>query len=323
MANDWVSIAESGGVGDQLAKALWDLSVRASLNPKPTMRQFVDIRPTNMMARSRTETIDKWNYFDNTAIAAQKAALTEESDVDSLTAPAPTPITLTATEHGVVVGRTEKLANRTFAPVDPYLAELIGDSMVKVVDELLQDQILSDVTPTIVGGGANVNALTASNKLTGDQLRNAKARFVSKGVMPRDGQFYAAAVHPFVVLDLRTQTGSNGWRVPSEYGRDQSNIWKGEIGEFEGFRFTENARVRHATNTNGTPAEVFYSYLLGYGALAETVKVEPQVRISPVTDALGRFHKIGWYGDFGFKVFEDKAINVVASSASLEGDYHA
>lgn len=323
MANDWVSLAESGGIGDQLAQALWDMAVREALNPQPTMRQFVDVRPQNMMAKSETETIEKWNPLTDAVITANKGALTEESDVDSLTAPAPTPVTLTATEHGLVLGRTRKLANRTFAPIDPRLAMNVADAMVKTIDELLQDQILSDVTETLVGGGSTIDDVTTADVMTSTYLRRAKARFKARGVAPRDGIFYAAACHSYPILDLRTETGSTGWRVPNEYGVDQSRIWKGEIGEFEGFRFTENARIRHTTNGAGTPNEVFYNYLIGAGALAETVKVEPHVTISPVTDALGRFHKVGWYGDFGFKVFETQAIDVVVSSATLEADYSA
>lgn len=317
---EYTSIATTPGIATELVQDVWDLAVRECLNETPTARQFVDVRPIRPMAKGSSVTIEKFEYFSEATLTAMKAALGEETDVDSVKAPKPTPVTITPAEHGAVVARTRKLDNRTFAPIDPYLARLIADSMAKVVDELLQDQIIADTTATLVGGGTGINDVIATDVLTAAEVRKAVTRLRTDKALPWFGGFYAGLVHPHVVLDLRVETGAGGWRVPNEYGASQDRIWRGEIGEFEGARFVENARVRTQDNTNATPNRVYQNYIIGRGALAEHVLEEPHVVIGPVTDNLNRFHKIGWYGDFGFKVFETKAIKRIVSSASLEAD---
>jgi hypothetical protein len=105
--------------------------------------------------------------------------------------------------------------------------------------------------------------------------------------------------------------------VPNEYGASQENIWKGEIGAFEGVRFVENARTRVATD-GAASAKVARTYFFGREALGESVVVEPGVVIGPVIDRLNRFKPIGWYGDFDFEIVRNESLIInYSGSATL------
>lgn len=318
MADAYTSIATTPGIATELVQDVWDLVVGEALRELPTARQFVDKRPARPMSKGSSVTLEKFEWFADATVAAMKTPLTEEADVDAVKAPKPTPVTVTPSEYGAAVVRTKKLDNRTFAPVDPYLASLVADAMNRTVDALVQDAVIADTDPIYVGGGSALNDVLATDVLTAQEIRKAVARLRTNKAIPWFGGFYAGLVHPHVILDLRTETGAGSWRVPNEYGATQDRIWRGEVGEFEGVRFVENALVKHDDNTNGTPNAVYQNYLFGRAAVAENVIEEPHVVIGPVTDKLGRFHTVGWYGDLGFKVYEEKAIQRLLTGSVMD-----
>ena len=315
-----ITSAASGatGIATELVQAVWDLVVGEALRELPTSRVIVDKRPERPMSKGSSVTMEKYEWFSKAAVAAMLTPLLEETDVDSVGAPTPTHVIVTPAEYGAAVTRTRKLDNRTFAPVDPYLARLVADAMNRTIDGLVQAAIIADTTPVWVGGGSTVNDVIGTDVLTALELMKAVTRLRTNKAIPWFGNFYGGLVHPHVILDLRTASGAGNWRVPNEYGASQDRIWAGEIGAFEGIRFIENALVNVADNTAGTPNGVYQSYIFGRGAVAENVIVEPSVVIGPQVDKLRRFHTVGWYGDLGFKVYEPKAIERLASGSSMD-----
>lgn len=318
MPEVYTSIATAPGIATELVQDVWDLAVGEALNELPTARQFVDKKPTRPMSKGSSITLEKFEWFDAATLTAMQTPLTEESDVDAVKAPKPSPVTITPNEYGAAVVRTKKLDNRTFAPVDPYLARLVADAMNKTVDALVQAALRTTASPTVVNGGTGVNDIVNTDVLTADVVRTAVTRLRTNKALPWFGNFYAGLVHPHVILDLRDEGGAGSWRVPNEYGASQDRIWRGEIGEFEGVRFVENALVY--TQQNASSVTAYQNYFLGRGALAEAVIEEPHVVIGPVMDKLGRFHTVGWYGDLGFAVYESKAIQRIISGSSLGDD---
>lgn len=317
MANEYTSIATAPGIATELVQDVWDLAVREVAREIPCTRQFVDVRPSRPMSRGSSVTIEKIEWFGSATVTAMKTPLSEESDVDSTKLPKPTPVTITPAEYGGAVTTTKKLNERTFSPVDPIAARAIAAVMTEVVDALTQDALIADTATVYAGAATTVNTITNSTVLTASQLRKTKARLRRRLAQPWFGSFYAAQVHPYVILDLREETGAGSWRVPNEYGMSQENIWRGEIGEFEGFRFVENTLTRTAVNTAATPKMTFQNYFFGRGALAELVYDEPHVVVGPVTDKLGRFHTVGWLGDLGWTVYENKAVHRILAAASI------
>lgn len=306
MAVVYTSIQTAGGWQTNTVKPAWDLLFHLALNAQPICRQFVDVRPAQPTHQGNSVTLQIKENFSEAAVTAAKTALTEESDVDTVQLPATTPVTLTPEERGFGTIRTLKIANRSMVPVDPEIARAVGDHAGKVVDEVLQDRMITG-TQVYYGGSATSTAtVAAADTLTSAMIRKAVTKLRVNQAVPRDGSNYVGVIHPNVSYDLRSESGSGGWRLPMEY-QTNDRLFVGEIGQWEGVRFVENARTRKA-NDGSTGATVYRSFILGREALAEAVVVEPHIVIGPIVDRLERFRPVGWYGDFDFQIFRNEAL---------------
>lgn len=306
MAVVYTSIQTAGGWQTNTVKPAWDLLFHLALNAQPICRQFVDVRPAQPTHQGNSVTLQIKQNFSEAAVTAAKTALTEESDVDTVQLPATTTVTLTPAEYGFGTIRTLKIANRSMVPVDPEIARAVGDHAGKVTDELLQDRMITG-TQVYYGGSATSTAtVAAADTLTSAMIRKAVTKLRVQQAVPRDGSNYVGVIHPNVSYDLRSESGSGGWRLPMEYQTNE-RLFVGEIGQWEGVRFVENARTRKA-NDGSTGATVYRSFILGREALAEAVVVEPHIVIGPIVDRLERFRPVGWYGDFDFQIFRNEAL---------------
>jgi len=306
MADVFTSIATAGGWQTNTVKPAWDLLFRTALNPLPTMRQFVDVRPARPTHQGDSVTLQLTANHSEASITAAKTPLGEESDVQAVQHPATTSVTFTPTEYGFAEVSTLKLGNRSMVPLQPEKVRVVADHCGKTIDELLQDQAILGTQVYRGGGAASTGALTTGNGLTSDMIRLAVTKLRANGAETRDGVYFAGVIHPNVSYDLRKESGAGGWRVPQEYNVG-SKLYKGEIGEWEGVRFIENARLRKA-NDGASSATVYRSFILGREALGEAVVTEPGIRFGAVVDRLQRFMPIGWYGDLAFKIFRNEAL---------------
>jgi N4-gp56 family major capsid protein len=282
------------------------------------LRQFADVTPANVKHQATAYRILLNTDFSDATVTTALTPLTEESDVTAVKLPTPTYVDLTPLEYGFGTVRTLKLNNRGLVQIDPIIAEAVAFHMVRTIDGLVQTELAAGSNQVYGGtGNAAANDLAAGDVLTAQMGRYAVSKFQATGVAPRynDGS-YAAIIHPYNELTLRTESGSGGWRTPNEYGASQERIWSGEIGKFEGLTYTTNPRVKVTANT--VPVNVYKTYYMGKEALASAVNVEPEVRIAPVTDRLSRFAGIGWYGDLDFGVFRQSAL--IVGNTTLTAD---
>lgn len=307
MPDVFTSIQTAGGWQTNTVKAAWDLAFRTALNPLPLCRQFVDVRPERPTHQGDSVTLQLTANHSEATITAAKTPLTEESDVSATQHPATTSVTFTPTEYGFAEVSTLKIGNRSMVPLAPEKARVVADHCAKVVDELLQDQMITGTQVYRGGSRASTATITTADTLTSDMIRLSVTKLRNNGAETRDGIYYVGLIHPNVSYDLRKESGSGGWRVPQEYGQTQGRLYKGEVGEWEGVRFVENARLRKANDGSGSIA-VHRGFILGREALGEAVVVEPELRFGAVVDRLQRFMPLGWYGDLAFKVFRDLAL---------------
>ena len=306
MAVVYTSIQTAGGWQTNTVKPAWDLLFHLALNAQPVCRQFVDVRPAQPTHTGNSITLQIKNNFSEAAVTAAKTPLTEESDVDTTQLPSTTTVTLTPAEYGFGTLRTLKIVNRSMTPVDPEIARAVGDHCGKVTDELLQDEMITGTQVYRGGGQTATNLITAADTLTSVMIRKGVTKLRANQVVPRDATNYVGLIHPDVSYDLRSEAGSGGWRYPMEYQTNE-RLFVGEIGQWEGARFIENARLR--TGLDGaTGLKVYRGFLLGREALAEAVVVEPHLVIGPIVDRLERHRPVGWYGDFDFGLFRNEAI---------------
>src|SRR6185312_11336009 len=138
---------------------------------------------------------------------------------------------------------------------------------------LIQDKLLTSPTNTLyskINSHVTIGTTDATDLFNSDLVRRAVRDLRVRVAVPTDGSLYTCVVHPANVFDLRVETGALGWLLPNQYGSDQSRIWNGEIGTFEGCKFVENPRTRSATD-GASSARVRRAFFLGREALAEDV----------------------------------------------------
>lgn len=314
MPDVFTSIKTAGGWADQAAAALaYDLMFRWELRNHPVVRSFADVRPADVKHQAKSYRIFKNQDFSEATVDAALTSLDEETDISAVQLPTPTFVDLTPLEYGFGTLRTLKLKNRALVEVDPVVANAVAYHQVRTVDKKVQ-AVLAAGTNQVYGGTGKTtaDAIAAGDSLTAQMCRQIVTRLRSASAQPRDGLFYAAVIHPHTEMELRAETGSGAWRVPNEYGTDQSRLWTGEIGAFEGLRFVTNPRTTVTPNATAVP--VYKSYFMGKEALAEAVNVEPHIVLGPVVDRLYRFRPVGWYGDFDHKVFRQEAL-IVSNTA--------
>jgi N4-gp56 family major capsid protein len=314
VTNQYTSIT-TGGLSDNTVKTMYDFAFGLVYRETPTYRQWVDKRPEQVNGPGQTIVLQKTDYFNAASVTAAKTPLTEESDVDSTALPATLTTNLTVNEYGFAVTRTKKLKYFSFADVDAVAARSVAAHCADTMDELVQDVLITGTQIIRAQGRSSVGTVTSTDYLRATEIRKTVTKLRANKVPTWGGDFYAAGIHPHVVHDLREETGSGGWRVPSEYGMSQSQIWRGEFGEFEGVRFVQNTRTR--TGTDGaSSAKVYRTFVQGREAIAEKVVEEPNTVIGPVIDKLQRFRTVGWYGLLGWALYRNESLVVLQSASS-------
>lgn len=316
MANQYTSIQTTPGLSDNTVKTMYDFAISMIYRETPMYRSWVDKRPEQVNGPAQSIILNKQDFFSSASVTAAKTPLNEEQDVDSQKLPPTIPVTLNINEYGTAVTRTKKLNYFSFADVDQIAARTVAGHMGDVMDELVQDIMVTGTQILRAQGRTATNLITATDYIRATDVRKAHTWLEANKVPEFGGGFYAGGIHPHVLHDLREETGSGSWRVPSEYGTNQTNIWTGEFGEFEGVRFVTNTRTR--TALDGTSSgKVYRTFILGREAVAEKVVEEPNIVLGPVVDKLARFRTIGWYGVLGWALYRNESLVILQSASSV------
>jgi N4-gp56 family major capsid protein len=315
MANAYTDTSGSS-LGTSLVQAAYDRLVEKPLRAQPLFRTFATKRPERQAMPGSSVIFQLYND-----IAENITELVETTDPDSVIIGNTSSVTVTLREQGAAALATRKLQLTALADVDPAIADIIAENMIKSLDTIAQNvlkagsNVIRENAGAMVIGGTTV-AVQGTDTIKSRDFRAAVAKLRGGSAMPTDGSLYTAVVHPDVSMDLRAETGAGGWRTPSEYGVSQDRIWTGTVGVYEGALFHENPRC-YKTTDGASSETVFRSYVLGKQAMAEAVAVEPHVVIGPVTDKLMRFRPIGWYGLLGMSLYRTAALYRIESAGSL------
>lgn len=292
-----------------LVKTGYDRLVEFGLRAQTVIRNVADKRPSQLTNPGTTITFSF--YSDLTAVSA---ALTEATDPDAVAVSNPSTVSLTLNEYGNAVLQTRKVRLFTISDIDPAIADMVSFNMADSLDTLALTTLRAG-TNVIYASGSSTVGVTGSATITSAHVRKAVAKLRAAKAVPRREELWWCGIHPEVSHDLRAETGAGGWRTPHEYNSN-GNLWKGEIGQYEGAFFVETPRMYNTTD-GASSARVYRTILCGQQALAEAVADEPHIVFGEVTDKLKRFRPVGWYGVLGWSRYREEALYRIETTSSI------
>ena len=254
-------------------------------------------------------------------LAVAITPLTETADIDAV-AMATSSVTVTLNEYGSAMNVTAKLRGTSMIDVMPAVANLLGYNAGRSMDTVVFNVLVGGTN--VVYGGAVTSRVTvaAGTIITSAKIRQILASLREANVADFGG-YYNAFIHPRVSYDLRSETGAGAWRTPHEYSQP-GEIWNGEIGAYEGFRFIEAPTVEPFVNAGvGGTVDVYPTLFMGREALAKAYSsgdgngAQPRVVASPVIDKLRRFTPMGWYWLGGYSRFREASLYRLETSSSI------
>jgi len=311
----------TSGVGSNLVTMAYDKLVELNLRTTPQFRAIADKKVGNPTHDGSSIRFQFFNDIADTSVAG--ATLSETTDPDAVAIPATTTLDVSQTELGRVVLPTRKLSLMSLTDVDPWIANAVAFNMSLTLDNAVA-AILDAGTNVIresagsLSTSAAKTTITTTDLLKSRDIRYAVTKMRASNVVPKAGNTFVAYVHPEVSADLRTETGNNVWRTPTDYV-DPTRNFAGEIGTWEGVRFIETPNMTNTqsgSGTGGTQTRVFNSYVLGSQALAEAVWKEPRIEFGNVVDKLNRFRPVGWHGIINWAIYRQAALYRIETSSS-------
>jgi N4-gp56 family major capsid protein len=291
---DHVANVPTGTAQSLLDTTAYNLSVYYAFRASAIFDSFAEVRATKQSHRGASVV-----FTGMSDMAVNDNELDEYLDVDA-EALSDTQITITLTEFGRATISTARLRGTSFIEFDPTAANRLAYNAARSVDLRAQKRLAANAAGQITGW-------TGTPAMTSDLVREAFTRLAEGNVPTWPDGLYRAVISPRHALALKAEVGDTGWRLPMTYGGPTMQIYRGEIGIYEGFRFIVNN-----TLVSGG-ADLRNAYFLGRECLAKAFSTAagfgpyPVVRPGPVTDKLWRFRPMGWYWLGNYRHFRDES----------------
>ena len=315
----FTSIQTTPGWSDNAVKAAYALKFEWALRHGRLFEPLVDFTPQQVPHAGSSVTVNLNQYYATADVVAATTPLVEQSDVVATKLPVTNTVTFTPQEYGFANEWTIKLAKRGLTPVDPIIATAVAAHCRDTIDYLVQTAMRAGTNVTRSFDRASTVTVGATDTYKATMVRKAVTKLRTRAAQPRSGTLYLGVLHPNAIHDLREETGSGSWRVPKEYGTDQSDIYNGEFGEFEGVRWISTATAFRAADNDGvTATKVLRGFVLGQQAIGKSVVSAPTTVMSPVIDKLERFRGLGWKADLDYKLFRGEAIERLEGASTLD-----
>ena len=217
---------------------------------------------------------------------------------------------------------TFRVRATAFIGLDRPVANLVGYNAGLTLDTLARDIMAAGTNVDYSGAATTRGTVAATHVLTAAEVRKAAATLKQANVATFNG-YYAAVIAPLVAYDLRGETGAAAWRDPHTYSQPEQ-IWNGEVGSFEGFRFMESPRAPMFADTGvGSTVDVYRTLFFGRQAMSKAYsKYEgsgalPIVIMGPVVDKLKRFQPVSWHWFGKYGIFRQESMYAWESASTL------
>ena len=153
------------------------------------------------------------------------------------------------------------------------VAKLLSDQAVLSLDTICRDALCAGMNVQYANGKTSRSALTAADKLTPEEIKQAVRTLRRNNCKPFEDGFYHAIVHPDAIYDL---TADEQWIDVAKY-QDKEKIERYELGCMYKVKFFESPN-----------AKVFKteSYLFGTTAALTVSAVDAEKRCITVSETL-------------------------------------
>lgn len=298
-------------------QTMWDRAIYYPLRPQLYFDQFADVKSTNAVPDSGASlTFTKFND-----LAAVTTPISETVDIDAV-AISDAQVTLTLAEYASGVNSTYRVRATSFIDLDRPIANLVGYNAGISLDTIARNIIQAGSNIRYAGAATSRVTVAAGHTLTAANIRRAHVDLVNANVADFNG-YYACVISADVAYDVRSETGAAAWRDPHTYSQPRE-IWNGEMGEFEGFRFMVTPRAPVFVDAGVTSTvDVYRTLFFGRQAIAKAYSTYegrgpvPIVIIGPVIDKLKRFKPVSWHWFGAYGRFRDESLRAYESSSSL------
>lgn len=298
-------------------QTMWDRAIYYPLRPELYFDMFADVKATNATPeQGATLTFTKFNDM-----AEATTPLSETVDIDAV-ALSDAQVSLTLAEYGNGVNTTFRVRATSFIGLDQPVANLVGFNAGKSLDTLARNQMQAGTGVFYSGAATSRVTVAATHVLTAANVRKAAANLKDANVATFNG-YYAAVIAPKVSYDLRGETGAAAWRDPHTYSQP-AEIWNGEIGSFEGFRFMESPRAPLFADAGvSSTVDVYATLFFGRQAIAKAYSTYegrgalPIVIMGPVVDKLKRFQPVSWHWFGAYGRFREESLIRYESASSI------
>ena len=215
-------------------------------------------------------------------------------------------VTTTSLGHVVTGGR-----------LNPAVAELVGRDMGTTMEKAAIQAGEGGSNEFTVNSSGEAST-TSSDIITDTYFDKAYNKLRRANIPKLSGGAYVAVMHPDVVYDLKSVTSAGDWYDVHKY-TDPSEIIKGEIGTFKGFRVIESSNVTVNADAGNGNVDTYHSQFFGFNAFgyAESTSEPFHPTMIGETDKLNRFIHIGWYGIGVYGLIDSNAHWLVTSASTV------
>lgn len=246
------------------------------------------------------------NVNDPVSSSFGVAAITEGTN--------PTAVTWGATsygtgpfQYGILVQVSDLLVHNSAIEVVDACTMQVRNSLARLVDTMLQTVVNAGVNGVIYAGGkTSRTGLGAGDTITQNEMtksvRNLRSANAA-GLKPFEGKYYVGVIHPFVMADLMSNSGSGSWIDVGRY-TSVSDLREGKMGDFRGVRYLDTA-YQNAFNSTVTvfPTTVLGEDSFGWGYFQQPTPI--LVTTPDSNNPLNLYTSIGGKVTLGATRFED------------------
>jgi len=256
-----------------------------------------------------------WARIDQLTRTIAQATLTEgvtPTEVDQTV----TVVQATPVQYGMGVVMSDLLLKTTpVRDLVPRVGKNIAQNMMRIIDKVIQAQLITGTNVIYANGRANRAALIAGDVVTGTEIGKATTKLRSLNAEPISMGCYIGIVHSFVAGNIRN-TSSGLWLEANKYTTNET-ILNGEVGKLNGIRILETSNI----DTVSSGITVYPSYILGMDAygVSDWQQMEmfyKDLGSSGTADFLNQRATAGAKVSFAAKILDNNAFLRIESDAT-------